>query len=155
MAPAGQWPCKTNWPWSCRPELSSLQANAALAVEAKAQRAIKPESIALGVFGAICALAALLIGAQIIGRQLRLGAEEEGTLRALGADPTMTVIGSLVGILGSVALGTLLACGIAIGLSPLAPLGPVRLVDPSPGIAVDWTVLGIWRPGPAGGPDRQ
>ena len=121
----------------------SLQANAALAVEAKAQRAIKPESIALGVFGAICALAALLIGAQIIGRQLRLGAEEEGTLRALGADPTMTVIGSLVGILGSVALGTLLACGIAIGLSPLAPLGPVRLVDPSPGIAVDWTVLGF------------
>ena len=120
-----------------------LQANPALATEDKAERAIKPESIALGVFGAICALAALLIGAQLIGRQLRLGVGEEGTLRALGADPTTSVVGRLIGILGSVVLGAVIAAVIAIGLSPLAPLGPVRVVDPSPGVAIDWTVLGF------------
>ena len=43
---------------------------------AKAERAIKPESIALGVFGFIAALAALLIASQVIGRQLRTGADE-------------------------------------------------------------------------------
>ena len=37
---------------------------------AKAERAVKPESIALGVFGLIAALAALLIAAQVIGRQI-------------------------------------------------------------------------------------
>ena len=42
-------------------------------IVAKAERAIKPESIALGVFGIIAALAALLIAAQVIGRQTRLG----------------------------------------------------------------------------------
>ncbi len=36
----------------------------------KAQNAIKPEAIALGVFGVIAALAALLIAGQVIGRQL-------------------------------------------------------------------------------------
>ncbi len=120
-----------------------LQVNPAPAIEAKAERAIKPESIALAVFGVICALAALLIGAQIIGRQLRLDAAAETTLRALGADPVMTLLGGLVGIVGSVVLGALVAAGVAIGLSPLAPLGPVRRVEPSPGVAFDWSVLGL------------
>ena len=41
--------------------------------EATAERAIAPQAIALGVFGAIAALAALLIAGQAIGRQLRGG----------------------------------------------------------------------------------
>ncbi len=123
------------------PGSPSLQANPAVEAEDQAERAIKPESIALGVFGAICGLAALLIGAQLIGRQLRLGAGEEHTIRALGADPATTVVGGLIGILGAVVIGAVVAAGVAVGLSPLAPLGPVRLVDPSPGVAFDWTVL--------------
>ena len=31
----------------------------------------------------------------------------------------------------------------AVGLSPLAPFGPVRTVDPSPGVDFDWAVLGL------------
>ena len=40
-------------------------------------------------------------------------------------------------------LGSLLAVGVAVGLSPLSPLGPVRPVYPDAGIAFDWTVLGV------------
>ena len=112
-------------------------------IVAKAERAIKPEAIALAVFGAIAALAALLIVAQVIGRQIRRGADEGGILRALGADPLMTASDGLVGMLGAVIIGSLLATGVAVGLSPLAPLGPARPVDPHPGIAFDWTVLGF------------
>ena len=57
---------------------------------AKAERAIEPEAVALGVFGAIAAAAALLIAGQAIARQLRGNSEDVGVLRALGADPTMT-----------------------------------------------------------------
>ena len=110
---------------------------------ATAERAIEPESIALGVFGGIAALAALLIASQVIGRQLRLRVDELETLRALGANPAMTVIDGLLGIGGAIVGGTLLAVVVAVGLSPLAPLGPVRPVDPSPGIGLDWTVLGF------------
>ena len=112
-------------------------------VEAKAERAIKPESIALGVFGGIVALAVLLIAGQVIGRLLRRDGDDLDVLRALGAGPSMTTSDGLVGIFGAVVVGSLLAVAVAVGLSPLAPLGPARPVDPSPGVAVDGTVLGL------------
>ena len=110
---------------------------------AKAERAIEPESIALGVFGVIAALAALLIAGQVIGRQLRFGADDLSVLRSLGAGPALTVADGLVGIVGAVVLGALLAAGVAVALSPLAPLGPVRAVEHAHRIAFDWTVLGL------------
>jgi hypothetical protein len=110
---------------------------------AKAERAIEPESIALAVFGGIAALAALLIAGQVIGRQLRLGAQEVGVLRSLGASPAMATTDGLIGVVGSTILGALLAAGVALAISPLAPLGPVRAVDPTRGVSFDWTVLGL------------
>jgi len=112
-------------------------------VVAKAQRAVKPEAIALGAFGAIVALAAVLIAGQLIGRQLRLGAEERAVLRALGAGPVQASSDGLIGIVASVVLGSVLAMTVAVGLSPLAPLGPVRAVFPFRGVSFDWTVLGL------------
>ncbi len=112
-------------------------------VEAEVQRAIKPETIALGVFGAIAALATLLIAGQAIGRQLRTDDDDLDVLRALGATPTMVMTDGLIGVLGAVIVGSFLAAGVAVGLSPLAPIGAVREVDPSPGIAFDWDVLSI------------
>jgi hypothetical protein len=110
---------------------------------ATAERAIRPEAIALGLFGGIAALAAILIAAQVIGRQLRLGADDAGVLRALGARPVVTAADGLLGLLGAVVLGSLLAFAVAVALSPLAPIGPVRPVYPYPGMAFDWTVLGF------------
>ncbi len=118
-------------------------AAAAIDSVAKAERAIKPQSIALGVFGGIAGLATLLIVGQLIGRQLRLRAAELDVLRALGAGPVMTAADGLIGILGALTLGALVAVVVAILLSPLAPLGPVRPVYPTPGLAFDSTVLGV------------
>jgi hypothetical protein len=110
-------------------------------IEAEVQRAIKPETIALGVFGAIAAIATLLIAGQAIGRQLQANDDDLDVLRALGATPTMAMTDGLIGALGAVIVGSFLAAGVAVGLSPLAPIGAVREVDPSPGVAFDWNVL--------------
>ncbi len=110
--------------------------------EAQAERAIKPESIALGVFGAITGLALLLIAGQVIGRRLRSGADDLDVLRALGASPTTTMADGLIGVITAVVTGSLLAVVVAASLSPLAPIGAARSVYPSVGIAFDWTVLG-------------
>jgi hypothetical protein len=110
---------------------------------AKVERAVRPESIALGVFGVIAALAALAIGAQAVARQVRSTDPDLEVLRAFGASPTTTWAAGAVGALGAIVIGTALAGAIAVGLSPLAPLGPVRRVYPSPGLAADWTVLSI------------
>ena len=109
----------------------------------RAQRSLKPLAIALGAFGGIVALACLLIGGQLIGRQLRRGAGERAVLRALGAGPGQVWADGLLGIIASVLAGTSLAVAVAIGLSPLAPLGPVRPVYPDLGASFDWTVLGL------------
>jgi hypothetical protein len=112
-------------------------------IAAEAQRAIQPESIALAAFGAIAALAMLLIAGQVIGRQLRANADDLATLRSLGADPAMTSSDGLVGVVAAVVFGSVLAGLVAIALSPVGPIGPVRAVYPDRGVAFDWTVLGV------------
>ncbi|HMD46156.1 MAG TPA: FtsX-like permease family protein [Acidimicrobiales bacterium] len=110
--------------------------------EGQVERATKPESIAFGAFGLVAGLAVLVIAGQAIGRQVRSGADSLGTLRALGAGPAVTTADSLIGTLGAVVAGSLLAAGVAVALSPLAPIGAVRQVDPDPGFAADGAVLG-------------
>ncbi|MGO8724140.1 MAG: FtsX-like permease family protein [Acidimicrobiales bacterium] len=112
-------------------------------VEGQVDRTVKPESIALGVFGAIALLAAMLIALQMIARQLQARKEDNEVLRALGAARAMAVGDGLIGLLGAVVIGSLLAVGVAVGLSPLSPLGPVRPVYPDPGLAFDPLVLGF------------
>ncbi len=108
----------------------------------KADRSITPEALALGAFGIIAALALLVIAAQVIGRQLRLNADDVEIMRALGADPSTTVSDGLSGTVAAIAGGGLLAVLVALGLSPLAPIGPVRPYI-EVGIHADWLVLAL------------
>lgn len=110
-------------------------------VAGKADAALKPISIALGVFGAVALLAALLIATQVIARRFRTEAVELGILRALGAGPLDTVFDVLIGLMAAILVGSLLAVLVAVALSPVAPLGPVRSVYPTPGLSFDGTVL--------------
>jgi hypothetical protein len=110
--------------------------------EGQVERASKPEAIALGAFGGIALLAALIIAGLAISRSLWANAEDLDIMRALGADPLTRTLDATLGLFGAVALGALLAVGLAVALSPLTPIGPARQVDPSPGVSLDWTVLG-------------
>jgi ABC-type antimicrobial peptide transport system permease subunit len=111
-------------------------------VLARAERTLKPESIALGIFGGIAGLAALLIAGQVIGRRIRLNTEELAVLRALGADPRMTIGDGLIGTLGAILAGVLLAGLVAVTLSPLGPLGPIGPLAPL-AFRIDWSVVGL------------
>ncbi|HMK97297.1 MAG TPA: hypothetical protein VK425_07085, partial [Acidimicrobiales bacterium] len=119
------------------------QFHATAPVEQKVDASVKPLTIALAVFGLVAALAALVIGAQVISRQHRFLQEELETLRALGAPPGTLLADGLLGTMGAVLVGSLLAVGVSTALSPLSPLGPVRSVFPGPWVAVDWTVEGL------------
>ncbi len=103
---------------------------------------LRPEAIALAVFGGIAGIAALLIAGQVVSRRIRLRAADLDIIRALGASPSMTFCDDLIGTLGAVAAGSVLAGLVALGLSPLAPLGPVRpflRVE----VHADWAVIGL------------
>jgi hypothetical protein len=123
--------------------LQLLEVYNTSAIEAEAQRAIHPEAIALGVFGLIAGLAALIIGAQSVSRLLRAAAGDAEILRALGAGPAATTADGTLGVLAAVVAGALLAVGVAAALSPFSLFGPVRQAEPGRGIYLDWTVLGL------------
>ena len=55
----------------------------------------------------------------------------------------MTLGDGLSGVLGATVAGTVLAVGVAVLLSPIGPIGPVRSVYPNPGFTADWPVLGL------------
>ena len=120
-------------------QAGGAQTNAPLV--AKAERTIRPEAVAFAVFGLITALAGLVISGQLASRLVRRNAEDGAILRALGAGPAMTVCDGLIGVIGAVVTGSLLAVAVAVLLSPLAPIGPVRPVYPDRGVAADWAVL--------------
>ena len=103
---------------------------------------LRPEAIALAVFGGIAGVAALLIAGQVVSRRIRLRAADLDIIRALGASPSMSFCDDLIGTLGAVAVGSVLAGLVALCLSPLAPLGPVRpflRVE----VHADWAVIGL------------
>jgi hypothetical protein len=112
-------------------------------VVAKADRALKPISIALGVFGGVALLATLLVAIQLVARRLRVDREDLRVLRALGANPADTLLDGLVGLEAALVLGSILAVAVAVAVSPLSPLGPVAPVYTDSGLSWDWTVLGF------------
>jgi hypothetical protein len=112
------------------------------AQQLRAARTLRPEAIALAVFGGIAALATLLVAGQMISRRIRLRVDDFEVLRALGAAPAAIAADSLAGTIAAVVVGTLLAAAMAVALSPLAPLGPI---GPLLGTALrpDWAVVGV------------
>ncbi len=112
-------------------------------VEAQGERAVKPQSVALGVFGIIVALAALVLAGQAVSRLISQLQEEHLIMRSIGATPRQLMSDSLVGLLLALVLGALGAAVAAVALSPISPIGAVRQIEVSPGISFDWTVL-LW-----------
>ena len=82
---------------------------------------------------------------QVIGRQLRFGADDLDMLRALGAGPAMTSTDGLIGTVAAIVIGSILAAAVAVGLSPLAPIGLVRRVYPDAGYRVRLDRPRRWR----------
>ncbi len=93
--------------------------------EGEVNRSVRPVALALGVFGALAFLAALLVGLQMIVRRLTAQRQDQEVVRALGASRLALVFdATLAPVLGALA-GVVLALLIATGLSSLTLLGPV------------------------------
>jgi hypothetical protein len=106
------------------------------------ERAMRPQAIALAVFAALAGLVALAVMAQLLSRQLSLDAVEFPVLRALGMTRGRLAAQSLAEVGLVTVAGGLVAVAIAVAASPLMPIGPARLAEPSPGVEVNLAILG-------------
>jgi len=110
-------------------------------VHNEVQQAIRPQAVALAVFGGLAALAMLVLVGQGLAQLLSRSTAEIAVLLALGATRSQAALAaSLEGAI-TVAAGVALAAGGAYAVSPLAPVGPVHRFDPSRGADADPLVL--------------
>ena len=110
-------------------------------VHNEVQQAIRPQAVALAVFGGLAALAMLVLVGQGLAQLLSRSTAETAVLLALGATRGQAALAaSLEGAI-TVAAGVALAAGGAYAVSPLAPVGPVHRFDPSRGADADPLVL--------------
>jgi hypothetical protein len=107
------------------------------------QRGIHLQAAALWLLASLGAVAMLLVLGQAIARQALLEADDYPTLRALGMTHRQLFSLTLgrAGVMAAV--GAAIAGAIAVGLSPLAPVGAnARKVEPHPGVSVDVLIVG-------------
>jgi ABC-type antimicrobial peptide transport system permease subunit len=111
--------------------------------QVEVEQAIQPQADALGLFAALAGLAALVVIAQLLSRQLITGASDYPVLSALGAGRRELFTLALVRAGLVSAAGGCVAVVIAVAASPLMPIGPARLAEPDPGVQANVTILGI------------
>lgn len=110
---------------------------------ARVQRAIRPQSIALAFFALLAATAALLAIGQILARQLFVDASEYPILRGLGMTRGDLLMLAMVRVALIALAGGLIAVVVAFLASVLFPIGPARLAEPTPGLSANVAFLGV------------
>ncbi len=110
---------------------------------ARIEQAIRPQAAALAIFALLAALAALVVLGQVAARDLFVSSVEFPTLRAIGSTRAQLLATLLLEVAIAAILGAAIAVALALVASPLVLFGPARISEPHPGLAADWTVLGI------------
>ncbi|MEO6317473.1 MAG: FtsX-like permease family protein [Acidimicrobiales bacterium] len=105
------------------------------------QRAIRPVVTGLGVFGLAALVAALTLGTLAGLRLSGQSTSDAATLRALGLRPSARAIALGAPAVSASAIGALGAMLLATALSPLAPIGGVRDIEPNRGVDLDVTMV--------------
>jgi hypothetical protein len=112
-------------------------------VSANVEQATRAEAVALVLFAALAALAALVVIGQTLARELFLATAGHDTLRALGMPRSRRFAAIMLptGLLGVV--GGMLGAGLAVLASPLTPIGLARRAEPAAGLLVNLAGIGI------------
>ena len=109
---------------------------------AQVERAIRPQSLALGAFAILAGVVFLLVVGQVLTRQIYLDSDDYPTLRAMGMTRSDLFAAAMVRVGVISVMGAVVAVIAAALASPLMPIGPARLAEPHPGFAINVAILG-------------
>jgi hypothetical protein len=109
----------------------------------KIEDATGVQAVSLVIFAIAAGLAGFVATGQALARQTALSIEDQIKLHALGLSrwqrfAALLLPGALVATVGAA-----VAAGVALLASPMMPTGLARRVEPDPGFAADWPVLGL------------
>ncbi|MBV9952918.1 MAG: ABC transporter permease [Acidimicrobiia bacterium] len=106
-------------------------------------QAVRPLSLALGIFGLIAVVVAVVLTGLSVTREIGAVVPARRDLRALGVTGRVDLLAAVVGPGIAIIAGVVGAALLAFMLSPVMPLGQVRRVEVDRGFDIDWTVLGL------------
>jgi ABC-type lipoprotein release transport system permease subunit len=111
-------------------------------IQAKLQSSIHIQAQALWILAALGGLALVLLVGQALARQTALESSDHPLLRSLGMTRGQLFALGVARVLPVGLVAGAVAAGIAVALSPLAPIGAARTAEPDPGLALDPLVVG-------------
>jgi FtsX-like permease family len=123
------------------PASDSLSLEQGVLVSAALRKALDAQALGLWALTAVAAVAAVIVLAQLITRQVRLSDADHTKLSSIGYVDGQMVEESMARAAVPVLSGTLVGVAIAIALSGVFPTGFARRIEPYPGIRVDLGVL--------------
>jgi len=103
--------------------------------------AVRGQSIGLWLLAGLSAVAAIAALGHLLARSVRLPADEQWTMNALGWTRTQIVAESTARAAVVTAVGVVVALFVAIGVSWLFPFGFARRLEPSVGVRIEPLVL--------------
>jgi hypothetical protein len=121
------------------PEAFAVQTLAS--TRTQVERAVNPQVVALWIFAGIAAFIGLFVVGQAVARRLAADGADNETLDSLGMTRRERFVAAMwrTAIVGL--FGAAVAVLVAFLMSPIAPIGPARLAETSPGFAADGWVL--------------
>ena len=94
------------------------------ATEAKVDRAVQPQVELLSAFALVVALTGALVAGQAIARYTFVESADSATMSAIGSTRRQLFAVSMLRVGIAAVVGAVLAVVLAVGLSPLTPIGP-------------------------------
>lgn len=107
----------------------------------RVQDAIRPMVLSLVLLGVLVAVATLVVASQALARLVDTNSEDRESMAAMGFVRYQLRRLDTATVLTVVVPGALLGAATAVALSPLAPVGSVRGLEPDRGFDADWAVL--------------
>jgi ABC-type lipoprotein release transport system permease subunit len=111
-------------------------------VNSKLRSSVHLQAQGLRVLALLGGIAVLLLAGQALARQATLESSEHPLLRSLGMTRRQLFALGLLRVAAVAAVAGAVAFGVAVALSPLAPIGAARMADPDPGLTVDIAIVG-------------
>jgi len=130
-----------------RAELDTLPDSAGLSLDpppmisSEVRRAVDTQARGLWLLALAAAIAAVAVLGQFITRQVRPTRAERDRLTAVGFTNMQVLADAMGQAVIPITLGALLGAAVAVVPSGFFPTGFVRILEPDPGVLVDWSVL--------------
>ncbi|MBK5331382.1 MAG: hypothetical protein JJD93_05390, partial [Ilumatobacteraceae bacterium] len=122
------------------PALSALSLEPGTLISEPVRDAVQAQARGLWILTAVAAIAAIAVLGQVMTRQVRPPQEERERLSAIGFTRSQILADAVVRAAIPITIGSLLGAAVAVLGSDQFPFGFARVLEPSPGLRVDWAV---------------